>query len=227
MKSSHQKTYEMVRQCLEKTNKENREEVADQLKQLQGKLAQLRYFLFTQPYSITLISIVIVIFFLFIAFIINILEGNIFIRFAFIIIYAIFALTIPIYLDMLTPKVKVELDERWKEVLDKYLTVTTLQNDMNKAKQNFKRAILYYSEEGKPVNFLVNLLWGGIIIGCLPDPAFQKALITFSPSIIWNANPLGSIGLICLPFIYTYYYVRYDLPIAWLENILAQIELKE
>jgi hypothetical protein len=70
-------------------------------------------------------------------------------------------------------------------------------------------------------------LWGGIIIGCLPDPAFQKALITFSPSIIWNANPLGSIGLICLPFIYTYYYVRYDLPIAWLENILAQIELKE
>lgn len=111
--------------------------------------------------------------------------------------------------------------------LTKIFKKTQLQNKKNEAKQRFNRAIFYYRRKGKPINFLVNLLWGGIIIGCLPDLTFQKALITTSPSIIWNANPLGSIGLICLPFVYIFNSVRYDIPIAWLENILAQIELEE
>jgi hypothetical protein len=181
----------------------------------------------TSFYFLSCTEILLIVIFFVISSLIVIIK-NIWISSGFLIFCLIAFLSIPIILKTNTPKLELEWDEQWKKVLEEYLKKTNLQNNKtNKAKQNLKRAILYYRREGKPINFFVNLLWGGIFIGCLPDPAFQKALITGNPITIWDANPLGAIGVLSLPFIYTYYHVRYDIPIAFLENVLSQIELEE
>ncbi|MCU0536570.1 MAG: hypothetical protein MUD14_22000 [Hydrococcus sp. Prado102] len=226
-KNAHERTCKLVRKCLEETNKEYIKKLDNRLKRKKGIKSRFEYFLFTQPYINILVSIILFYLFLFIGYFIVIYFKETWIRLVFLASYIIFSLAIPIIITILTPKVKRIWDKQWKKNLQKYLEKTQLQNKKNEAKQRFNRAILYYRRKGKPINFLVNLLWGGIIIGCLPDTTFQEALTTTKPVPIWNANPLGAIGLIVLPFVYIYNSVRYDIPIAWLENILAQIELEE
>jgi CHASE3 domain sensor protein len=57
IKNPHQETYDLVRECLNKINEQNREEFVNRLEQRQGKLAKLRYLLFVQPDLLLLVYI--------------------------------------------------------------------------------------------------------------------------------------------------------------------------
>ncbi len=102
-----------------------------------------------------------------------------------------------------------------------------LETYRKQAKENLTRAILYYRREGKPLNFIVDLLWGGIFIGCLPDSDFQQLLMTLDMSQILKCNLFGGISIIVTPFLFVFYCIKYDFPAAWLENVLTQLELEE
>jgi hypothetical protein len=134
---------------------------------------------------------------------------------------------VPFFLEKITPKVEFSYEILWSNVVSKYLHYENLNGKLYEAKIRLKRARQYYIDQGRPLKFMIQLLWGGIIIGCLPDKEFQEVLITLDPLVICKENPLGGLSLISLPFILVRYHIKYDLPIAWLENTLAQIELHE
>ncbi|ACB50673.1 hypothetical protein cce_1323 [Crocosphaera subtropica ATCC 51142] len=102
-----------------------------------------------------------------------------------------------------------------------------LESYRKQAKENLTRAILYYRREGKPLNFIIDLLWGGIFIGCLPDSNFQQLLMTLDILQILKCNWFGGMSIIVTPILFIFYCIKYDFPAAWLENVLTQIELEE
>lgn len=69
-------------------------------------------------------------------------------------------------------------------------------------------------------------MWGGIVIGCLPDPAFQAALMTTAIPNILDANPFGGVCLIILPFVYIFYFTTFQTPIIRLEILTSVMEIK-
>lgn len=119
------------------------------------------------------------------------------------------------------------LHERWSRVIICCINSDDWYNNIPELKRDINRAILSYTWEGKPLSFIVNLLWGGIFIGCLPDPNFQKALITMSITEIFKANLFGALCLILLPFIYIYYFINYEVPIAHMGLVIAQVEIEQ
>ena len=231
--SSHKKTVQLVRDCVRETNYLAKERFANALKQRKGKISQIRRFLFLHPTRallliLALTTVVFLISYLIILNLINVLW----VRLLFILTFGFFYIAITIFVPVITPKFNMEWEERWGQVLNSYLhkiALTPAQAELsiseqqelrlNKAEFSLKKAILYYRRKAKPINIIIKLLFGGIFIGCLPDPDFQKALITMSPSVIWNTNPLGAISILILPCICLYYSVIYDLPIAWMEQV--------
>jgi hypothetical protein len=121
-------------------------------------------------------------------------------------------------------------DERWSNVVGKCLGNTNIANRFhrtsqqpNEARRRIKRAISYYEREGEPFKFIINFMWGGVVIGCLPDPSFQSALLTFSPLEIFNSNHFGATCLATAPFLMFFYYLKYGLPVIWMEQVVSQI----
>lgn len=222
-----QKTFQLVHECLRETNNIGKEKFANDLKKRKGMLARLRQFLFLHPNSIFLVILIFTLVLLGSAIIIRNFVNIFWFRLSFLFMCTPLYLMIPLFLERITPKFEMGWDERWSRVLGSYLSKTQLNDNVDQAKRNIKKAILYYSREGKSIGFIVNLMWGGIFIGCLPEPSFQKALITMSVSEIFHANLFGSVCLLFLPFVYVHYFVYYEIPIAWMEHVLAQIELEE
>ena len=98
---------------------------------------------------------------------------------------------------------------------------------LKQAKESLTRAILYYKRGGQPLNFIIDLLWGGIFIGCLPDSDFQQLLMTLDMREILSCNLFGGVSMIVTPFLLAFNGKKYNFPAAWLENVLTQIELEE
>jgi hypothetical protein len=132
----------------------------------------------------------------------------------------------------MTPKSQVGYNERWRKTLELYLERSGIEKlymtrtkHYQEARRRLRISIDHYLRESKVLGFFINIVWGGVFIGCLPDKEFQIALITYSPKCIFNANPFGFISLIISPIIFFEYFRRYYLPSAWMEQIVNQIDL--
>ncbi len=223
----HQKNYRRVLQCLLETNNLAKEELNNELQQREGLLARFKYFLFLKPNIILLVPFIVFLVLLPPAYIIRNFVNVLWIRLLFVFFCAFLYVMIPLFLQRITPKLDMELHELWAGVISCCQREENWKNNLKQIKRDINRAILSYRWEGKPLGFIANLLWGGVFIGCLPDPDFQKALITMSFSQVFQANLFGSMCLIFLPFIYIYYFINFETPIARMEIIISQIEFEE
>jgi uncharacterized membrane protein YagU involved in acid resistance len=217
--------FQLIQESLRETNIEGRENLSERLGNRKGKMSQVKHFLFLHPTFHFLSTVTIGVIIIYIASIVGNLEMSNEIRLALVLIFISLYAAWPIFLNRVTPKFDMSFEETWGRVVGKYLWKTGY--NLVQAERSIKREILRYKRESRPVNFIVNLLWGGVIIGCLPDPIFQKALMTTSLVEILNTNPFGGVCIILMPFIYQYYFVNYDIPIAWMESAVDQIELEK
>lgn len=238
-KESAQKTFNLLCRSLEKVRQEAREKMVNELSKNTNLIGQLRYLLFTKPLRTSLVQncFAFVVFLIIGAIVkaINNIEANV--------IYSLFVTIlwsfVGIFMTIITPKPNIGHDERWSEVKLSMLQSsqsmeilgTNKEVTIKELKKIIKRAIRYYRLDGEPLKFLLNLSWGGIFIGCLPDPDFQVAMIEafrkINPVIIWNQNKFGAISLLFIPIIGVIYRSRYGLPKGWLEHVLFQIEVEE
>ena len=144
---SARKTFKLVHERLRETNKLGKEKTADKLQQSKGKLARLRQFLFLNPNSIFLVYSILFLVILGSAIIIRSSVDIFLIRLIFLLACIPLYLITPLFIERITSKVELEWDERWSRVVGSYLSKTN--NDLEQTKRNIKRAILYYSREGK------------------------------------------------------------------------------
>jgi len=226
----HKTIYKSVCKCLVETNNIAKEILKDKLKRKgkqEGYFAQLRYLLFTHPNTIFLIPFLLFLILLVPAYIIRTFVENLLVRLCFVFFCILLYLLLPLLLLKITPKLNLGLHKRWSKVIGCCMRSENWNNNTAQFKRDINRAILSYLWEGKPLGFIVNILWGGIFIGCLPDPDFQEALITMSLNEIFKANLFGALCLILLPFVYIYYFINYDTPIAQMELVIAQLEIEQ
>ena len=228
-RSPHEKTFQLIKEGLKENKQTYREAFTDTLRHKEGNWSKLKYKLFVHPNSIFWVQIGITIIIIIFAQLLNIKEGNKWSQLIFIIVSMTILFTIPFLLIKITPKFEIGWDKLWPKVLGYYLAQSG--NDIKKAKQSLKRAILYYRREGKVLNLLVNFLWGSIFIGCLPDSNFQKALMSLVNTLnvigFLETNLFGGISVLITPFLSIFYLIKYELPAAWMQNVLTQIELDE
>jgi hypothetical protein len=232
-KSSYENTYFLIRQCLRKTHFVDKKRTSSKLAKEKGWRATLRQHLFENPYFTSLGIAVFPYLFLFPgSLIIRNSTSNIYVHLTWLLTVIFLSLGLHFYLQKITPKLEMTYDERWRLALDEYLIASGIKlkfdgksKQLNEAKIRIQRAISYYKKEGVTLKLILNLMWGSIVIGCLPDPAFQQALATLSLSEVWSTNPLGTFALLIVPFVGVVYFVRYGLPVAWMEQVISQIEL--
>ncbi|WP_341525714.1 hypothetical protein WKK05_24470 [Nostoc sp. UHCC 0302] len=220
---SSQQNLKLIRECLREINQLGRQKFGDELKQQQGILARLKKILFFYPNTIGISVFVLCLIFITICIVIANLVNLLWIRITLFIIGSFLYLPLPIFIEFITPKFDMKSEERWGRVLGVYLSKTGL--NLKQTERNIKRTLFYYSQEGKPIRFFVDLFWGGIFVSCLSEPTFLKALVTGSILEIFNANPAGAICIVILPFLYLFYFVNYKRPITWMEYIVNEIEL--
>ncbi len=232
----HEKTFQIIKEGINSNKQFDREIFIDELRQAQDirsrniiKLIfrRLQFFLFIHPCFILLFQLSILILFSIIANILNLKEQKIELRLIFIVLFLGFQIILPLLLNQWTPRFEIGWDRLWPKVLGYYLYQLDLDKDINGAKQNIKRSILYYKRKGYSLNVMINLLWGSIFIGCLPDSNFQEALINVDFFKLIELNKFGSFSLIFTPLLFGYYFINYDLRITWMENVLTQIEIDE
>lgn len=138
-----------------------------------------------------------------------------------------FMMLILLSLIIITPKLKYNYDDFWWKVKNKYLEGTdSCKLSREQATVNLKRAIAHYKRESQPLYFMIELIWAGIFIGGLPDPEFQKALLTNLLGLS-EINPFGFISIISLPFILFFYGRNYAFPMDYMEQVLSQIEYED
>jgi hypothetical protein len=134
----------------------------------------------------------------------------------------------------MTPKSPVGYDERWSTTLTRFLSNSKITEthdhhqilkQYQEAKRRLNKSIRYYQREGEIIKFFMTIIGSGILMGTLASKEFQVALCTFSATKIIDANPLGLICFIVSPLILIFYLKRYYLPIAWMQQIVDQIEL--
>jgi uncharacterized membrane protein len=262
-RSPHQQTFQLVRQSLRETNELAKARLIEHLKakkeyskQSKGTLSKLniwlralQYNLFLEPTIISWISLIFGLTFITLSILLAWLgttfktNSNFLITlFAYVFIFFIFFWLISmIFLLFITPKLEISWEQRWKQAKHQYLK--KIQGDEKLARGNVKRAITYYRHKNQLLRFFWNLLWGGILIGCLPDKEFQNAVITALGKAwkygiisertteallkIYEANPFGLIAICALPFVGIFYLWQYRIPVNWLENVLSIIEFEE
>jgi hypothetical protein len=218
--------YHLICECLRETNELGKEKFSENLRNRKGMMSKIRLFLFLHPYFCFVTPVIIFGLILFgITFLVRNLEFSYGIRLVLILIFISLYAAFLISLQWLTPKFDMSFNERWGGVVGCYLRKTGL--NLAQAERDIKRDIQRYKREGLPFLFFVNLLWGGIFVGCLPDPEFQKALMTMPFEKIFDANPFGAACMVLAPFIYTFYFIKYDFPIAGMEYVIDQIELEK
>ncbi|NJM66194.1 MAG: hypothetical protein HC851_11335 [Acaryochloris sp. RU_4_1] len=234
---SVEKARNLLYKSLEDVRVLHAEKIRDELAQKKGLVAYLRYFLFTKPFRTNfVISSFAFICFLLVAIVVKAVN-NIWISLIYVLLVVIVWATLTIFIYVITPKPDIKYDKRWSDVVSSILSRSTEisktreELTLKELKQILKRAIRYYHRNGEPLKFLLNLFWGGIFVGCLPDSNFQEAMIeafsTLQPMIIWNQNKFGALCLLFVPFLSLIYHFRYGLPKVWLEHVLFQIEVEE
>jgi hypothetical protein len=236
-KSQPEKTYDLIRKGLKETHALDGEKTSNALSEEKGWLAFLRKSLLEKPLITCLVITIFLLIFIGLgALVIQKLINNIYVRLLYFLFAAFLYAFVPIFVQIITPKSDMGYDEIWSRTVSFYLRETGIDNDqkytsnlekLNEARRRIKRGIHHYRRQGEWLSFIMNLMWGGVFIGCLPDPEFQKALVTLSPIEIWNKNQFGAFSLLLLPFIAAFYSSFYGLPIAWMEQIASQVELED
>lgn len=230
---SHKKTFELIKKSLKETKRSVRERFIIKLRREQGYWHRFRYFLFLNPFFLFFVQIAILFIIIILAKLFNIKVLNSLIQLLFIYVSIILSLgLIPWFLAKSTPKLPIESDEIWREVLESYLNKLEIdiksKKDQEKrkiAKQKLEKAILYYKGKGEALDFIIKLL-SGIFINCLSDSDFlQKALITMDIYNLFEVNFLGGFCLIVIPFLFIVYHIKYKIPQVWMQNTLLQIEI--
>ncbi|MGF1603880.1 MAG: hypothetical protein ACFCU8_18040 [Thermosynechococcaceae cyanobacterium] len=228
------KTYQLIRECLKETHVLDKDKTSEKLSKEKGVIAFLRKSLFEK--SLQTYFTIIAAFFLVIIIgggIVSAITDSIYVRLIYILAITILYLSLIFFLQKITPRQVMGYDERWSNVTRSFCYKTNIDSKygsntqkLNEVRRRIQRAINYYGREGEPLRFIINLMWGGIVIGCLPDPIFQKALVTLSPIEIWSTNQFGAFSLLIVPFIAGFHYSRYGLPMIWMEQVVSQIELE-
>jgi hypothetical protein len=125
------------------------------------------------------------------------------------------------------PRPLVEYEETWKTTLAYYLEESKINKKYHsqsekykEAKYRLRTATRYYRQKGEFLLFFINLLWGGIFVGCLPDKDFQQSLMTLSIFKIFDANPFGLVCILLLPIMSLYYFRTSGLPAIWIQQIV-------
>jgi hypothetical protein len=233
-KVTPKETYKIICECLEETHALDRGKTSDILEREEGPLAFLRQNLFHKPLITNLVvtGFVGILSLLFLVVSLK-LNNSIYMRLVYIFIVVFMYFSLMIFLLKVSPKYEMEYDERWSRTVSSYLMKTnidfkfcTTPEKLKEARRRIKRGINYYNREGTPLKITMNFVGGGIVIGCLPDPNFQKALITYSILEIFSKNQLGAVSILILPIIAVFYSSFYGLPIAWMEQVISQIELE-
>lgn len=194
-----------------------------------------RWHLFKYPSKVVPVTYFISISPVFVVLAINILlpqrNTNLFINLKAILLLAslVANFIVPWVIFIFTPKFFLDWDEKWQGVIDKYRRgrkSKRLKSELVGALKNFRR-------RNKPFEFIINLFWGGVFVGCLPIPAFQKVLYCFfySPSIlsfkaIFQENFFGGFCLFFTLAIYPIYFYIYMVPIVDIEDAIFQLELE-
>lgn len=161
-------------------------------------------------------------------------EANVLLRLTFLFL-TLFPYTLYSIKSMkMAPKSPVEYDRKWSAILTRFLSnskITEIYSyhpntkKYQEAKRRLTKSIRYYQREGEVIKFFMTVTGSGILMGTLASRDFQVALCNFSATKAFNVNPLGFICLIVSPLIFIYYLKRYYLPIAWMQQIVDQIEL--
>lgn len=222
----------LISQSLREVRKEQENTYKDKLKleAHMGIVSKIRYFLYSKPYLIHIISFAILFLGLVIGFLVREFTENLpdadklEIRLVYILFFVWIYLFIPFLLEVLKPKLKIEWLQLWKNTIEKLFTKTNW-NSYDEAIYYLKIENKSYIKNGKVLKFTCQLLWGGIFIGCLPITEFQNALISLSPIQILKTNLFGGLSICILPLLYSCYYFKYDLPSAYIDNALDTIEL--
>jgi len=168
-KNSHERTCKLVRKCLE-------EKLDNQLKRKKGIKSRFKYFLFTQPYTNILVSIILFYLFLFIGYFIVIYVKEIWIRLAFLASYIIFSLAIPIIITILTPKVKKIWDKQWKEILQKYLKKRSFRTRKTKQNKDLIEPFFIIVEKVNLLTFLSICYGVELLLVVFPTLLFRRLL---------------------------------------------------
>jgi hypothetical protein len=233
-KTPPKETYKIICECLKETHALDRRKTSEILTREKGWLSFLRQNLFYRP-LITNLVVTGIVGILSLLFLIVSLKVNnsIYMRLIYILVVVLVYFLLMIFLLKVSPKYEMEYDERWSRTVSSYLMKTnidlkswTIPEKLKEARRRIKRGVNYYNREGMPLKITMNFVGGGIVIGCLPDPGFQKALITYSFVKIFSENQLGAVAIVALPIIAAFYSSLYGLPIVWMEQVISQIELE-
>ena len=228
-------TFKLIRRSFQDIHTVDAKRTRERLKKQSGWLARLRSYLFEQPlksYFYILISFSLLL--LFGAIVVREFD-DIVIRALFFIVSSLLYFLISTFLYLITPNPDMDYDERWKlnlrrikqELQDPNKNLSEVE-ELQYIKTRIQRSINHYHRNGGPAKFIIELMWGGIFIGCLPDTKFQKALLFF-PDMpkIWATNPFGAIALVSVLFIGPIYHFKYRIPKVWMEQVIIQIELND
>lgn len=126
---------------------------------------------------------------------------------------------------LIKPKYKAEWHEHYYRIYKCFLQ----EAELNKlqARKSLKRDLHSYIYKSQYSKFIINLLWGGIVVGAAAsDLDFQKAILNMSISEMYKYNIFATCCMVILPFVYLYYSSRYEVPIARIKNILLQIDIE-
>lgn len=226
-------TFKLVRASFQDIHIVDGKRTSERLKKQSGWVTRLRCHLFEKP----VISYV----YLFVGFIVLHLFGvkividsnDVIVRILFCLMSTLLYFSVSIFLYLITPDPDMDYEERWKSKLrliknnlKEHKDSFNKQDELQFIKYRIQKSINYYGRNGEPVKFLLELMWGGIFIGCLPDKSFQEVLVFF-PNIfkIWAINPFGTIALIFVLLIGPIYHFKYRIPKIWMEQVITQIEL--
>jgi hypothetical protein len=233
-KNPSKETYEIICECLKETHALDRIKTSELLAIEKGLLSFLRQSLFYRPLVTNLVvtGIVGILSLLFLIVSLK-LNDSIYMRLIYIFVVVFVYFSLMIFLLKISPKYEMEYDERWSRTVSSYLMKTnidlksfTISEKLKEARRRIKRGVNYYNREGMSLKITMNFVGSGIVIGCLPDPDFQKALITYSFVKIFSENQLGAVAIVGLPIIAAFYSSFYGLPIVWMEQVISQIDLE-
>lgn len=226
----HQETYKTIKKCLRAFNKEENDRFGHHLKSKQGIFAKIRYWIYSQPIIFLLVSCVVVFLFVYLLIMINTwiiskyIDNN-FVRLIISILFVLFYFFITICLKKIIPRYFMGWDERWSRIMGTYLHETSFSEEQ--AKTRLQRAILYYQREGKYLKYTTYSLSTILISIVFSDSSFQKALIRASLEEMFKTNPLVTILMGVLPFVWCIFWIGYGSRIDLLENVFSQIKIKE
>lgn len=228
-------TFKLTKKCFQDIHSVDKNRTSERLRKQSGWLARLRYYLFEKPLRSHFHLLIGFLILLFLGgFIVRLVDNAIIKAISFIVLSLLY-FWISIFLYLITPSPDMDYDERWskninriKKVLGEDRQHLSKQENLKYIKRRIQKSINHYRRNGEPTKFVVDLMWGGVFIGCLTDTKFQKALLFF-PDIpkIWDANPFGMIALMSILFIGPIYHFKYRIPKIWIEQVIAQIELDE